>query len=239
MTDAPTAPPLAYRPLPSLTRFVTGLLVFHGLSTTALAIQDLREISLMHAISGGVGPANGAIDAFYDQMSSMYWTSLAMFLVLVVGFCVWAYRANQNARALGAARIMSFTPGWTVGYFFVPVLHLWKPYQAFLEMWRASDPDLDLDDAAGGPVPSQGAGLILGWWWAWIGTGLVARISEKLYERASSAEAVITANQVGLLAHGLELVATGLVIAVMWSMTRRQEARAGRRALLPSAHVMR
>jgi hypothetical protein len=36
---------------------------------------------------------------------------------------VWIYRANQNARALGAED-MEFTPRWSVGWFFVPIASL-------------------------------------------------------------------------------------------------------------------
>lgn len=49
----------------------------------------------------------------------------------------WIYRANSNARALGA-RGMAFTPGGAVGWYFVPIANLWKPYQAMREIWKAS-----------------------------------------------------------------------------------------------------
>ena len=49
----------------------------------------------------------------------------------------WIYRANSNARALGAKE-MAFTPGGAVGWYFVPIANLWKPYQAMREIWKAS-----------------------------------------------------------------------------------------------------
>lgn len=49
----------------------------------------------------------------------------------------WIYRANSNARALGASE-MAFTPGAAVGWYFVPIANFWKPYQAMREIWRAS-----------------------------------------------------------------------------------------------------
>ena len=49
----------------------------------------------------------------------------------------WIYRANSNARALGAAE-MAFTPGGAVGWYFVPIANFWKPYQAMREIWKAS-----------------------------------------------------------------------------------------------------
>ena len=32
----------------------------------------------------------------------------------------------------------SFTPGWSVGWFFVPIMNPWKPFQAMREIWQAS-----------------------------------------------------------------------------------------------------
>src|SRR5947209_8456564 len=46
-------------------------------------------------------------------------------LTTVVVFGMWIYRANHNVRALGA-RELRYTPGWAVGWFFVPILNLWK-----------------------------------------------------------------------------------------------------------------
>ena len=33
---------------------------------------------------------------------------------------------------------MLFTPGWCVGWFFVPIMNIFKPYQAIAELWKAS-----------------------------------------------------------------------------------------------------
>jgi Domain of unknown function (DUF4328) len=62
---------------------------------------------------------------------------LPVFLTSVVLSLKWIYRANLNAWRLGAEG-MQFSPGWAIGYFFIPILNLWKPYQAFKEIWRAS-----------------------------------------------------------------------------------------------------
>ncbi|MDE0032024.1 MAG: DUF4328 domain-containing protein [Deltaproteobacteria bacterium] len=58
-------------------------------------------------------------------------------LTTAVAVSRWIHRANSNARALGA-RGMAFTPGGAVGWYFVPIANLWKPYQAMREIWKAS-----------------------------------------------------------------------------------------------------
>jgi Domain of unknown function (DUF4328)/zinc-ribbon domain len=74
----------------------------------------------------------------------------------IILFAMWIYRANFNARQLGAQG-MKFSPGWSIGYYFIPILCLWKPYQAMREIWKASkNPD---------SWTTVKPGTILPWWW--------------------------------------------------------------------------
>lgn len=81
----------------------------------------------------------------------------------------WIYRANYNARALGATR-MEFTPGWAVGWYFIPIANFWKPYQAMKEICRASlRPSRWWQEKAPALLPL--------WWGLWLLTSGVQGIS--------------------------------------------------------------
>jgi hypothetical protein len=54
-------------------------------------------------------------------------------------FLFWVYRANKNGRALGAVG-MKYGPGWSVGWFFVPIASLFMPYWVIKEIWQVSSP---------------------------------------------------------------------------------------------------
>jgi len=56
-------------------------------------------------------------------------------LAIITGitFLRWIYRSNKNLRSF-SGESMTFTPGWSVGWFFIPVANLWKPYQVMKEM---------------------------------------------------------------------------------------------------------
>lgn len=87
--------------------------------------------------------------------------STLVFIVSGILILKWIYRANYNACQLGA-RDMHFTPGWSVGWYFVPIALLWKPYQAMKEIWRASHSPSDWGNAS--------TSSILPWWWfLWLG----------------------------------------------------------------------
>src|SRR4051812_40932909 len=48
---------------------------------------------------------------------------LVIFIVTGITFLRWIHRANVNVRGFGAEG-MTFTPGWSVGWYFVPIANL-------------------------------------------------------------------------------------------------------------------
>jgi hypothetical protein len=66
--------------------------------------------------------------------------TLGMWALGVVFFCLWLHRAASNLPAFGR-RGMTFTPAWSVGWFFIPFMSVWKTYQVLSELMRASAPN--------------------------------------------------------------------------------------------------
>ena len=62
---------------------------------------------------------------------------LAVFLVTAVYWLVWLHRSYANLSAVGV-RKTRFTAGWAVGYWFVPIANLWRPYQVMKDLWLRS-----------------------------------------------------------------------------------------------------
>ena len=81
---------------------------------------------------------------------------LLAYLLCIVSFCLWIHRATRNLPALGKTYLPRFTPRWAVGWFFVPILNLVRPYQVMREIWRGSF------------VPARGWGLVKWWWALWL-----------------------------------------------------------------------
>jgi hypothetical protein len=77
----------------------------------------------------------------------------------ILVFAVWTYRMNANIHALGSN--LRFTPGWAVGWYFVPIANLWKPYQVMRELWLVSNNPADWQTGR--------TSKLLSWWWtAWL-----------------------------------------------------------------------
>ena len=140
-----------------LTRWTRGFLYASlalPLFSILVEVSDLRGSDLWGY--GSEGPTMGfAASVFLMGLARIGLTLITAILVLT-----WVQRANHNARSLGAVD-MQYTPGWAVGWYFVPIAWFWKPYQAMKEIWRASANPANWPGEPGSPL--------LHWWWIlWI-----------------------------------------------------------------------
>ena len=115
----------------------------------------MQWMMLLQAQETGIDMATAQANDVRQQIVSVLVIVAA--LVSLVALLVWIYAAHANLPALGAGKL-EFTPGWAVGYFFIPIVNLWKPFQAVREIHIRSDPDY----ASG---RTQDSAAIVGWWW--------------------------------------------------------------------------
>lgn len=80
----------------------------------------------------------------------------------VIAFCMWTHRAARNLPALGG-RNLKYTPGWAVGWFFIPFANFVVPYFVGMEIWRHSDPQQSTDGYGSNSSP-----VIAGWWLTYV-----------------------------------------------------------------------
>ena len=94
------------------------------------------------------------------------WVLMGLLLCSGLVFLCWLYRAACNARALGAQG-MQVSPAWAVSGFFVPIIHLFLPYQAVKEIW------------VNGPVDSEPDSIWLRiWWFGLLGSMALSRFAD-------------------------------------------------------------
>jgi hypothetical protein len=84
-------------------------------------------------------------------------------LSLIVLWLVWQHRAQSNLRALGAVGLR-YSPGWAVGWWFIPVAFWVVPYRTVRELWQASSPGGGAVDWSTRPVSP----ILRIWWGAWL-----------------------------------------------------------------------
>jgi hypothetical protein len=182
------------------------LFVFDGVAL-AMRIDLLQRIKAGAFVTSDEARASDGL----VRATSLSW--LLVFLVTGILWLVWQHRAQSNVRWL-TAEGTSFTPGWAVGWWFVPFANLVKPFQAVSELWRAS--------VGGTSWRDQPSSWVLGaWWFAWLAfnlSGLFGRNGD-----ATEVDSLITEDQASLVSMGLGVVAAGLAIWVVSSIVTRQK----------------
>jgi hypothetical protein len=143
---------------------------------------------------------------------------IGAFILTIVFFLIWVHRAYSNLSPL-KARNIEFSPGWAVGWWFIPFANLVKAYQVMRELWTASDPDLDerLDFMPAGSSSNS----VLGFWWGTYLVGnVILRISDKQFDAATSQYK--TAILLYLIGSSVLIVSAALLIILVSDITNRQ-----------------
>lgn len=159
----------------------------------------------------------GMMGALEEDSLSMVGAFMALglgvgvFVSLLCGaifFGMWMNRAAHNVRALGHTGF-EISPAFGVGSFFIPIMNLWKPYQAMQDIWRAS-----LAHRNDSWLSTPTGDLVKGWWAAWLLAGFVGRA-------ASTSD---TLGGIDVVVALMLFVAAALCILMMRAVENGQEA---------------
>jgi hypothetical protein len=98
-----------------------------------------------------------AIDTLTSWQSTNDSVSLPLALLSMTLLIAWTYRCHRNLESLGH-RELDCKHIWAIICWFIPVLHLFCPYQVMREIWWRSNPDSQ-------PVPkfSPATHLVASW----------------------------------------------------------------------------
>jgi Domain of unknown function (DUF4328) len=154
---------------------------------------------------------------------------LLVFLATVIVWSIWQHRAQGNARAL-THDATEFTPGWAVGWWFVPIANLFKPFQTFRELWKASQ---GRDGWRALPTWP-----LIGWWWAtWLAYNIIANTA--WVTRGDTVESLHGADNLDIASNAFGIVSAVLAIQIVRSVIARQQVAVGESAtvVVPPAPV--
>jgi hypothetical protein len=213
-----TASPPWYRPIRGLAMAITVLLGAQIALLVARALAYMARIRLLHRISGGEVVSRAQVQLADSRVAGAGGFWLLVFIATGVVWLVWQHRAQANAQHLTTKKL-TFSPGWAVGWWFIPLANLVQPFLAVRELWQASGGTGSLEEGTW-PV------LVL-WWIAWLGFDLVSVFARVAFERATDASALTTADEGNLIAMVLGIASAAFAIAIVRAVVRRQESGIG------------
>lgn len=140
-----------------LTRWMVALTCLWLLGSLGQAALYLHRISVLKGFDSDVAPdiLAQAIEGAEAANSGLILLTILYHIV----FFRWVYVVNRNAQQWSDS--MTISPGWNVGWFFVPVAALWKPFEGIRETRGASIAPED-------PISVAVPGWLNLWWGLWI-----------------------------------------------------------------------
>ena len=141
---------------------------------------------------------------------------LFLFLLTILLFGIWIVRANKNVRALGA-RELSMSPGWALGYFFIPILNLWKPKTAMNQLWLASQ-----NPSTWNGNPKEKSQVVDKWWGLWLASLAVSNSEMHYFNKAVTVEDYNKAMMIGLVASICSILSCKLAVALVDKISKMQ-----------------
>jgi hypothetical protein len=192
------------KPLAGLTSTLRMLLKINIVATSLAVLTGFYDYYSYANLTAGLDPNETMLPS--DAVTGIVGLiQFVLFIMLGITFLRWIYRTNKNLGAYSGER-MTFTPGWSVGWYFIPVANLFKPYQAMKELWNVSHKKESADH------------VILGWWWfLWIVSNVLGRLAFKNAMRAEIAEDYILSAVTYIASDGIDVA---LNVAALMLVTR-------------------
>jgi hypothetical protein len=211
-------PNAAYRDIRGRARMVyvaMGAWIVAALVAIWADVLEIRVLERLQDFQIGSGGSAALVqllddaDASDNRVAAASVFYLAALLASAVALCFWMHRANWNLTSLGHPS--RFTPGWAVGWWFVPIMNVFRPFQV-------------MKDIAVGSGQSQ-LGPILGLWWAgWLVGGFIGRGALSATFGDATISEQITADWASIVGDSVFLMPAILMIFIVRKVTGAQES---------------
>jgi hypothetical protein len=213
-----------YRATHPLAQWVIGLVVAVALVEVIAIVFRAEELSLLHRAASGGTITFSEGRAADDRLNGAVVVDGLIMVGAIVMWCLWQFRAHANLRPLGAGNL-KFSPGWVVGWWFIPVMNLAMPYLTMRELHKASDPESGAIDWPTKPT----AAVLPVWWLAWVAGYVLFGVASAVAPRTNpTVSQLITRENVAIAADVFRIAAAPLAILVVRGIDSRQEKKRAR-----------
>jgi Domain of unknown function (DUF4328) len=228
----------------SIPTFVSGhslaqwvlIFILLGMLMHLIAIgSDYSQIQFILKVKAGDTISPGTANANDRRQQTIGSLQLLVLLPTYLLCLLWIHRVHRNLLALGARRLR-FTPGWAVGWWFVPIMNWFRPYQVMKEIWKASDPEVKLSDSSSWQTATTPR--VMPWWWAlflvshYLGSQLFGKLlSPSTQSGAALLDDLLLTSWAMLALEVLNLAVSVCAITLISGIDKHQEEKSQRLGL--------
>jgi hypothetical protein len=204
-----------YRPSSTRGSIAIALLLLSGLLAAVAALHFFSAFDIANrAARAALRPGEAA--AFDDLTVTLGRLELAGSILTGIAWFIWLHRAVANARSLGVDT--AATPGWAVGWWFIPFANLVKPYQILRSLFDG--------------LVSGSSAIVAYWWGSYLIAGFVGNFAVLQHPDTLAALRVFAGSY--FTSEGFRVVAAILAALMVWKIDEGTET-AARTATTPSA----
>ena len=136
------------------------LIAVAGFSIVDVLVELDRAFSATTIIASGSGPG-------WSYASPIAFVTGPIVLACEILWLIWQHRVTADLWARGVEGLR-FTPGWAVGWWFVPIAWWWQPVRSMRELSHRAG----RTGSSGSPAVTDG--VLAAWWATYVGSQLVA-----------------------------------------------------------------
>lgn len=212
---------LGFKSTKSLSYFAIVGLVLILIIDSLMSVFTLAELTV--PVSSPLEEDTGGFLSLWLLMIGLIALArLPLYLFTIVTFLIWLNRSYKNLPHLKSEN-GEFSSGWAVGWWFIPLANLVKPFQVVRELWNRSDPEFEPE--YGFFTSLGGAPGFMGIWWAlWIISNFAIRIGDNAFETRYKNEVPLLLGFFAVGA-GLSAIAAFLLIKIIRGVVERQQLR--------------
>lgn len=193
-------------------------LTYIQIAVSIMAIgSGYLEIQLMKDIIAGAASEPGFTETANANDTRQMVIGILQFVVFMLSlvlFLRFVYLSNRNASIL-AKRKLRFSLGWSVGWFFIPIASIWKPYQVVSEIWNVSCEASELSEKYNRNNTGK-------WWGFFLAAMFISQGATRMIWRAETAEEYISADIAYMISDMIEIPLGLLLIGLIRTINRFQ-----------------
>ncbi|MBL0370761.1 DUF4328 domain-containing protein [Rhizobium sp. KVB221] len=206
----------------------------------AALILDVLEYNLLISLREHTfDPASDIVAMAEASDRNQFVMGIVQTCLVIATTClwfIWVFKSNKLARAFGAAT-MKYSPAWSVGWYFVPILNLFRPYFAMKEIYLATLSPQDLWTSQASKDQLESLNFVKLWWLLWIVQSWLGRIAFKYSMKAETINELILSRKLVMASELISVVAMStciLFLKRMW-IAQSDAFEASKGALEPQA----
>jgi hypothetical protein len=206
-------------------RLLQVLLVLCVLFNMAAGNAASSQQYLQKQIASGAQVSAAEADRKETRVRDYGELQVGLFIVTGIVWLLWLHSSYGLLRQVGT-KVTRFSPGWAVGFWFVPLVNLARPYQVVREL-RLRSRNLN---ATAEPEPQLSGEVTALWWLTWLAANVACLLVAAQLAGATTAADIISADKVLFAGDNLAAAAALLAIYLV-----RQIRSAQKLAAVPAA----